>query len=431
MTSTQGEPLNKLCLIKPTWQCIQKLSKDKCLQELTLASKLKTVDIEALSKLSTLPNGLCELYNIRIQRELDGSFIISSHGGSNFSNPVMGKIRSVTEITHPQLWEETHDITHLLRNDKLGKPRKKQTVGLRESERNLVHLLDNEIVTALETELSDDFFDEENTSESNNDERKSDEVLLSLALKHEDITLLRDILEDLHEFNEKKWDNCSPEDFYPRILTDPNVLNKSCTIPELAVISRVIEHKTGRKFYMSSTPKVVNVNLLMQAFGVDRFLDMPTRSVNKKPKVKTLQQLAKDVLLDDTYKVEQLQVALTNAIHAEKREQWLHNCPIHLSVYIPHVWEDHLEFEMFSYPEFSLKRQQVEHHTLDYMHILTNTKTHILTKGYDFCQKEHFQELATENPNLLSRPRVFDNIDQQNAYSTILMFSVPVENFLQ
>ena len=58
-------------------------------------------------------------------------------------------------------------------------------------------------------------------------------------------------------------------------------------------------------------------------------------------------------------------------------------------------------------------------------------KTHILTKGYDFCQKEHFQELATENPNLLSRPLVFDNIDQQNAYSAILMFSIPVENFLR
>ena len=88
-------------------------------------------------------------------------------------------------------------------------------------------------------------------------------------------------------------------------------------------------------------------------------------------------------------------------------------------------------FEMFSYPEFSLKRQQVEHRTLDYTHILTNKKTHILSKGYDFCKKEHFQELATENPNLLSRPLVFDNIGQQNAYSAILMFSVLWKNFLR
>ena len=381
MTSAEGEPLTKLHLIKPTWQRIQKLSKEKCIQELTLASKLKTVHIEVLSKLSTLPNSLFELYNIRIQWELNGSFIVSSHRGSNFSNAVMGKIRSVTKVTRPELWEDTREITHLPQNDDTAKPRKKQTVGLRESERNLVHLLDNEIVTALETELGDNFFDEANTLESNNDERNSVEVLLSLALKHEDITLLRDILEDPCEFNEKKWDNCSPEDFYPRILTDPNILNKTCTVPKLTIISRAIEHKTGRKFYISSTPKVVNVNLLMQAFGGDTFLYIPTQNINKKAKVKTLQQLAKEVLADDTYKVEQLQVTLANAIHTEKREQWLHNCPIHLSAYIPHVWEEHLEFEIFSYLEFSLKREQVEHRTLDYTHILTNMKTRILSEG--------------------------------------------------
>ena len=84
--------------------------KEKCLQELTLASKLKTVDIEALAKMSTLPNGLCELYNIRIQWEVDGSFIICSCRGSNFSNAVMGKIRSVIKETHPQLWEDTRYI---------------------------------------------------------------------------------------------------------------------------------------------------------------------------------------------------------------------------------------------------------------------------------------------------------------------------------
>ena len=40
----------------------------------------------------------------------------------------------------------------------------------------------------------------------------------------------------------------------------------------------------------------------------------------------------------------------------------------------------------------------------------------------------HFQELATEKPDLLSRPLVFDNLDQQNAFSAMQMFSKPVEN---
>ena len=73
----------------------------------------------------------------------------------------------------------------------------------------------------------------------------------------------------------------------------------------------------------------------------------------------------------------------------------------------------------------------MEYRTLDYTHILTNMKKHILAKGYDFCKKEHFQELACLNPDLLSRPLVFDNIDQQNAYSAIAKFSHKVEQFLK
>ena len=58
-------------------------------------------------------------------------------------------------------------------------------------------------------------------------------------------------------------------------------------------------------------------------------------------------------------------------------------------------------------------------------------ETHILNKGYDFCKKEHFQTLAMENPDLLSRSLVFDNIDQQNAYSAQLMLSENVEKFME
>ena len=99
--------------------------------------------------------------------------------------------------------------------------------------------------------------------------------------------------------------------------------------------------------------------------------------------------------------------------------------------YIPHLHDGELIISYFSYPEFNLKRNQIEHRTLDYSHILTNMKTHILTKGYDFCKKEHFQELARLNPDLLSRPLVYDNIDQQNVYSAISMFSEEVEKFLR
>ena len=135
--------------------------------------------------------------------------------------------------------------------------------------------------------------------------------------------------------------------------------------------------------------------------------------------------------MHEDYKVTPLQVALANAMHREKHEKWIEDCPINLLGYVPDIYSNHVLFPMFSYPEYNKKRKQIEHCTLDYTHILTNMKTHILTKGYEFCPKEHFQELARLKPDLLSRPLVFDNINQQNAYSAIAMFSMPVQNFLE
>ena len=61
-----------------------------------------------------------------------------------------------------------------------------------------------------------------------------------------------------------------------------------------------------------------------------------------------------------------------------------------------------IEVPIFSYPEFSIERNQVEFVTLDYTHILTNIHGHILKNGYDFCKWEHYRELADNRPDLLS-----------------------------
>ena len=165
-----------------------------------------------------------------------------------------------------------------------------------------------------------------------------------------------------------------------------------------------MEHKTGRKFFMSGVPKAVNVNNISKAFGADEFMMLPIRRENLKRKVKTLQILSKEILMREDYKVTQLQVALANAIHREKCEKWIEDCPINLVGYVPCIYSNHVLFPMFSYPEYNKTRKQIEHRTLDYTHIPTNMKTHILTKGYEFCPKEHFQELACLKPDLLSRP---------------------------
>ena len=176
-----------------------------------------------------------------------------------------------------------------------------------------------------------------------------------------------------------------------------------------------MEHKTGHKFFISGIPKAVNVNNISKAFGADEFMALLIWHENLKRKVKTLQILSKEILMHEDYKVTQLQVALANAMHREKCKKWIEDCPINLLGYVPDINSNHVLFQMFSYPEYNKKRKQIEHRTLDYTHILTNMKRHILTKGYEFCPKEHFQQLAHLKQDLLSRPLVFYNIDQQNA----------------
>ena len=428
MQTQQGLPLNELRLIKPTWQRVLRLTKDKCLELLILGAKIKASDLESMAKEQKLTTGERNYYNLHIERDSAGCLLVTSRGGSTFSKPAIQYIRSITEQSRPDLWEESYTDEDMIIDTDRRRSRKVQ-VGLRDDERSLAHLLDREIANDIECEIGEEFSALEEDPVLT--EKDLSQVLLSLTLRHSDVTLLNDIVADLKEFNERKWINLTVEELYPGLLTNSVRLNKECTAPELFVISRTLEQRTLRKFAKSGVPKAMNVNYITQAFGGETFLELPKKKTNRVRQVPSLHSLCKKILQDAEYKLVQLQVSLANALHREKREKWVENCPIFRWGYVPHVFADHVAVPYFSYPEFDEERQQVEFRTLDCTHILTNMKTHILTRGYDFCKKEHFQEVATERPDILSRPLVFDNIDQQNAFSAMQMFSEPVENFIR
>lgn len=86
--------------------------------------------------------------------------------------------------------------------------------------------------------------------------------------------------------------------------------------------------------------------------------------------------------------------------------------------------------DLFSYPEYSIKRKQIEARTLDYSHILTNIRMHICKGGYDFCSGEHFVQLCNERPDILSRSVVVDKVDPQNVFTAMRFFGHQVENFM-
>ena len=64
---------------------------------------------------------------------------------------------------------------------------------------------------------------------------------------------------------------------------------------------------------------------------------------------------------------------------------------------------------------------------LDFTHILTNMCCQILTRGFNFCKKHHFEMLCEERPDILSMALVYDKIDTQNAFTAMKMFRYSVQ----
>ena len=86
--------------------------------------------------------------------------------------------------------------------------------------------------------------------------------------------------------------------------------------------------------------------------------------------------------------------------------------------------------DFFSYPEYSVERGQLEFGTFDFTHVLTNLCTQILTRGLDYCKKEHFEHLSTNKPCILSLALVFEKTDQQNTFTAMWMFNFDVERHM-
>ena len=66
MTDKNGMPLTELQLIKPTWQKVQKMNKEKCLQEMILACKISWRDLECMATSRSLETGKVSYHNLTL-----------------------------------------------------------------------------------------------------------------------------------------------------------------------------------------------------------------------------------------------------------------------------------------------------------------------------------------------------------------------------
>ena len=128
---------------------------------------------------------------------------------------------------------------------------------------------------------------------------------------------------------------------------------------------------------------------------------------------------------------EHIQIPLASLFQIEIRNKWYSNATIPTLCNVPSKKRNQTKIvELFSYPEYSEERNQIEFRTFDFTHVLTNLRTQILTRGLEYCKKEHFEHFSTNSPGLLSLALVFEKTDQQNAFTAMRMFNYHVERYM-
>ena len=87
-------------------------------------------------------------------------------------------------------------------------------------------------------------------------------------------------------------------------------------------------------------------------------------------------------------------------------------------------------YPLFSFPEFNAHRQQIELHTLDYTHLLTNLHCQICRKGLENVPRSTFVCVCEEHPEIISHALVINIIDKQSSKFALKLFSPSVEEQL-
>ena len=153
------------------------------------------------------------------------------------------------------------------------------------------------------------------------------------------------------------------------------LLFERCRIPEITWIEKVLESYTGRSFYSTHLSKSRNVNIICKAFEGGNFVqeNKKIRQANMNS-MKTLVQLSKGIILNNLYPTVCLQVSYANALHKVTKSKWMQEAKILLTVTIPRklVHKPPVDFQIFCFPEYIEKGEQLEPRILDYSHILMN-----------------------------------------------------------
>ena len=413
MMSEDGFPLNRLRLQNTTWNKVSTVSKNHLMEDLLSTNKISTGDKDLL-KFTKFPIGNTVMLNVQVTRHLSGRISFTLLGGPLFDRPVASMFVTVKNMKDLPKDDVNQGQTQ-------AKPKKQY--GLHSDEKSLLCTLPSSILEEFECQSSDEEELEDDQLPDITNEGPPQSKLAKL-LTSDNFNLLQEIIDELQELDYNKWSRWTVDDLFPDLLRNASKLMSTCIVRELNIIGKILLNYIGRSFFSSSFNKAKNCNLISGAFEGTNFVDEICKKDRLKSNVhnpKSLFEISKMEINKDSYPSAALKVSYAHVLHMFQKGEYLSRCHTNLTAVIPHKMarKDPTTMELFCYPEFSISRNQLEPHTLDYSHILTNIHTHICNKGYEFCPNEHYVQLCENEPQILSKAAVMDHIDAQNVFTAI------------
>ena len=422
-----GEDGNPLRVSTETWSRISKLSKSRFVDELMSITNMKLGDIDLL-RFSTFREGANTYNNVEVTKTSQGALHITTLGGRLMKRPCSEHV--ITPLDE-DLWKQESS-----QNDTCTKNVRKvpaKCYGLKPAERNILSALSSNIVNPFLELEGNDGEDTDDDGEYLPDLMPIQSSLRQL-LTSKGLKLLEDIAVELKEYAPDKWRHLTMSDLFPDMLCDAKVLVAKCTKDEIRIIRTVLEAYTSWAFFNASFTKARNANIITRAFEGTSFVQEITkpRPVRMKTNPDTLRQQCLKLILDRRYPLLTLQVSYASVTNWVRMNDWVIQSKIQLHVKIPRKMAglSDIQFQLFCYQEFSEERKQLEPRTLDFSHVLTNIRMHICRQRYDFCKMEHFLELCSKRPDILSHSVVEDRADPQNVFTAIRFFSLPVQCYM-
>jgi hypothetical protein len=240
------------------------------------------------------------------------------------------------------------------------------------------------------------------------------------------------IVEELKKGHRQKlWlkRNLSVDLLQTDILPSATAINSLFTKAEMEMCSSVVESVTGITILQKEDKKLkyLEVNKICEMFGNKTYIDAPKRNPL------TLFTRTKRYILDKNYPKAVLAAANSKIEYICNIDAWESSSTINLQQRLPESCEVH---NMFSFPQYSVTRQQIEPCTLDPTHMLTNLRVQCSTRNlfrgkHCYCRGSDFLDVSKADNTILHRPFVSEMIDKQSQSIAMQVFSESVQKKME